>query len=169
MRLFHRVCTCTPNHPISILFLWFSPEGWSIKRQYDAANRLRAIRRDDANQTLVQDFTYGSTNARLIDFSPYAVGPYGTSLNTFYASVGGQVLAEYIEYSPSNPTWTKSYTYLGDTQLATILPNGQGGEYVEFNHPDRLGTRLVTNPQAGTDYEQAHLPCGTVFRIFDDE
>jgi hypothetical protein len=33
-----------------------------------------------------------------------------------------------------------------------VSPNGQGGEYVEFNHPDRLGTRLVTNSSAGTFY-----------------
>lgn len=49
----------------------------------------------------------------------------------------------------------------GSSQLATITPNGQGGEYTEFNHPDRLGTRLVTNQQGGTAYGQVHLPFGT--------
>ena len=39
-------------------------------------------------------------------------------------------------------------------------PSG-GSEQVEFNHPDRLGTRLKTNQSAGTSYEQAHLPFGT--------
>ena len=37
--------------------------------------------------------------------------------------------------------------------LSTITPNGAGGEATEYNHPDRLGTRLVTNQQLGTSYE----------------
>lgn len=57
-------------------------------------------------------------------------------------------------------TWTKGYTYLGDTQLATITPSG-GGEAIEFNHPDRLGVKLKTDQSAGTSKEQAHLPFGT--------
>jgi len=80
---------------------------------------------------------------------------------SIYASVGGTTLAEYTEFSPSNPTWVKSYTYLGDSQLSTITPNGTGGEYTEYNHPDRLGTRVITNQTGGTSYEQAHLPFGT--------
>ncbi len=58
-------------------------------------------------------------------------------------------------------TWTKSYTYLGDSQLSTITRTAQGGEQTEFNHPDRLGTRVITNQTLGTSYEQASLPFGT--------
>jgi len=63
----------------------------------------------------VQAFEYGSTNARLIDWDAA-----GTGLNTFYCSVGGTVMAEYIEYSQNNPTRTKSYTFLGGRLLSTV-------------------------------------------------
>ncbi|MCY7356289.1 MAG: hypothetical protein LH609_02250, partial [Rudanella sp.] len=67
---------------------------------------------------------------------------------------------EYTEFAGAVPTWTKSYTYLGSSQLSTITPNGTGGEYTEYNHPDRLGTRLITNQDSGGVSEQAHLPFG---------
>ncbi len=110
-----------------------------VKYEYDAANRLQNVKKDDANLTLLQAFVYGSTNAKLIDYDPL-----GTGRNTFYASVGGTVLTEYTEYAQNVPSWTKSYTYLGDSLLATITPNGTD-EYTEYNQPDRLGTRLITN------------------------
>ena len=44
--------------------------------------------------------------------------------------------------------------------LSTITPNGAGGEVTEYNHPDRLGARLITNQTLGTVSEQAHLPFG---------
>jgi RHS repeat-associated protein len=47
-----------------------------------------------------------------------------------------------------------------ESVLSTITPNGQDGEYTEYHHPDRPGTRLVTNQSGGTSYEQMHLPFG---------
>lgn len=132
----------------------FAQDGTPLTYEYDAGNRIAVIKRT-SDGSAVQAFQYGSTNARLIDWDAA-----GTGLNTFYCSVGGTVMAEYIEYSQNNPTWTKSYTYLGDTQLATITPSG-GSEVVEFSHPDRLGARLKTNQSAGTSVEQVHLPFGT--------
>jgi len=85
-----------------------------VRYEYDAANRLSAVKRDDANQTLLQAFQYGSTNARLIDYDPAA------GVNKFYASVGGTVMAEYTEYAQYVFTWIKSYTYLGERLLSTI-------------------------------------------------
>jgi len=123
--------------------------------EYDAANRLRTVKKDDTNHTSLQAFQYGSTNARVMSLE-HLTGQW-----TIYGSVGGTAMAEYTEYTSTVPTWTKSYTYFGDTQLATVTPNGTGGEYVEFNHPDRLGTRLMTNQAGGTSYEQTHLPFGT--------
>lgn len=125
-----------------------------VKYEYDSANRLRRVRKDDTNQTLLQEFEYASDNARLLSFDPVA-NRWST-----YASAGGTTLAEYTELTPTVPTWTKSYTYLGDSQLATITPNGQN-EHIEFNHPDRLGTRTITNQAGGTSYEQNTLPFGT--------
>jgi RHS repeat-associated protein len=54
----------------------------------------------------------------------------------------------------------KSYVYLGARLLATIAPNG-ASERVEYNHPDKLSTRLVTNNQDTTSFEQVTLPFGT--------
>ncbi|HMS08920.1 MAG TPA: RHS repeat-associated core domain-containing protein, partial [Pyrinomonadaceae bacterium] len=114
-----------------------------------------SVIRKESDNSLVQAFQYGSTNARLMDTN------YGFGYLKLFASTGGTTLAEYTEFTGAVPTWTKSFTYLGDKQLATVTPNGSGGEYVEFNHPDRLGTRLVTNQAGGTAYEQVHLPFGT--------
>lgn len=125
-----------------------------VKYEYDAANRIQVVKKDDANQTTLQAFQYGSTNARLMDLD------YGYGYLKIFASVGGTTLAEYTEFTGAVPTWTKSHIYLGSSQLSTITPNGSGGEYTEYNHPDRLGTRVITNQAGGTSYEQAHLPFG---------
>jgi RHS repeat-associated protein len=57
--------------------------------------------------------------------------------------------------------WSKSYLYLGARLLATLQPNGSGGEFTQFYHPDRLGTRLITNAQDTSVQEQVTLPFGT--------
>src|SRR5688572_13728448 len=69
-----------------------------VKYEYDAANRLQWIKKDDAGQTLLQVFQFGSTNARLIDYEP-ALGT-----NKFYATVGGTTLVEYTEFTAAIPT-----------------------------------------------------------------
>src|SRR4030095_9756612 len=45
--------------------------------------------------------------------------------------------------------------------LSTFEPDGSGGETLLYHHPDRLGTRLVTNPASGTYFEQVALAFGT--------
>src|SRR5437588_5250481 len=70
--------------------------------------------------------------------------------------------AEYLEADNSNvPAWSKSYIYLGGRLLSTVTPNGSGGEAIQYHHPDRLGTRIVTNPADGTFFEQQTLPFGS--------
>ncbi len=125
-----------------------------LKYEYDAASRLRVVKKDDTNQSLVQAFIYGSTNTRLIDYNGL------TYQNTFFCSVRGTVLAEYVEYTSFVSTWTKSYTYLGGRLLSTITLGGTGSENTEFDHPDRLGTSVITNQSVGSSYEQSHLPFG---------
>ena len=129
----------------------YDEQGNALQFEYDAANRIALIKRGG---NTIQSFMYGSTNARLMDVD-YTYGRL-----KLLAGVGGTVLSEYTEFANVTPTWTKSYTYLGDSQLATITPNGTSGGTVEYNHPDRLGTRLITNQAGGTSYEQAHLPFG---------
>jgi RHS repeat-associated protein len=120
--------------------------------QYDAAGRLLKVLADD-NQTVLATYTYGADNARLLTDEG--------GLRTYYAWSGDAVVAEYTESgAQTSPQWTKSYIYLGGRLLSTITPSGSG-EYVQYHHPDRLGTRLITNSTDTTSFEQVTLPYGT--------
>lgn len=124
--------------------------GVSQRFRYDAANRMVQVLADN-NTTVLATYTYGDSNERLIADEG--------GLRTYYACSGS---AEYIESSGSStPSWSKSYVYLGGRLLATLIPNGSGGEAVQFHHPDRLGTRLITDPSNATSFEQVTLPFGT--------
>jgi RHS repeat-associated protein len=125
------------------------------KYQYDAANRLVKVKND--SDVTIANYTYGDSNERLIgeEF------PQGTSERTYYVGEGGTTIAEYTENgAATNPVWSRSYVYLGNRLLSTLTPNG-GGEAVEYHHPDRLGTRIITNPATGSWSEQVTLPFGT--------
>lgn len=124
-----------------------------LRYEYDSANRLAVVKRDDG--TYLQAYQYSPSNGRLMNYD-YISGEF-----ILYANNGGSTLAEYREYTQNTPTWTRSNVYLGDGLLSTITPNGYGGEYTEFNHPDKLGTRTITNQAGGTSYEQMTLPFGT--------
>ncbi|MEK6325299.1 MAG: FG-GAP-like repeat-containing protein [Acidobacteriota bacterium] len=123
---------------------------------YDAAGRLVKVQNDSFVTQIIH--TYGASNHRLIE----QVGNESSNQRTYYAWAGNSVIAEYEETAaaPTTPRWVKSYVYLGGRLLATIAPNG-GSERVEYHHPDRLGTRLVTNNQDTTSFEQVSLPFGT--------
>jgi YD repeat-containing protein len=123
--------------------------GWQ-RYQYYAANRLVKVKADD-NVTVLASYTYGDSNERLM------VDEGG--LRTYYACDGK---VEYTETgSDITPGWSKSYVFLGGRLLSTLTPNGSGGEFVQYHHPDRLGTRLVSNAQDTTSFEQVSLPFGT--------
>ncbi len=77
-------------------------------------------------------YQYDSTNAR-VQLHDYALDRYKS-----YVNVDGTTLAEFTEFTIAVPGWTKSYTYFRASQLATITPNGSGGEITEFSHPNRL-------------------------------
>lgn len=127
-----------------------APSGGAQRFQYDAANRLVKVEADD-NQTVLASYTYGDSNERLIAEEG--------GLRTYYACDGK---VEYIESGGSTtPQWSKTYIYFGARLLSTLTPNGSGGEAIQYHHPDRLGTRLVTNAQDATYFEQVSLPYGT--------
>jgi RHS repeat-associated protein len=125
-----------------------------LKYEYDAANRLQVIKKDDGSVNGInwQAFQFGSSNQRLMDLD-YQYG--------YLKIIGGGGAIEYTEFAGAVPTWTKSYVRLGGSILSTITPNGSGGETTEFNHPGRLGISLTTNQQSGTFSEQNSLPFGT--------
>jgi len=124
--------------------------------QYDAGGRLANVKND--NGLVLAVYTYGTRNRRLITQD----GESGWNLRTYYAWDGEDVIAEYTESnaSPLVPQWAKSYVFFYDRLLATLQP-GAGSEYVQYDHPDRLGTRLITNATDTTVQEQVTLPFGT--------
>ena len=123
-----------------------------IRYEYDAANRPVNIKHGNgANDgTLIESQQFGVGNERI------ALTDATSSQTTWYGDA--------VEYTESNGngtlSWSKTCTYLGDSLLSTITPDGAGGETTEYNHPDRLGTKIVTNQAAGTNSEQVHLPFG---------
>jgi len=123
--------------------------GGSQRFQYDAANRLVNVKTDN-NQTIIASYTFGDSNERLILEE--------AGVRTYYACDGS---SEYTESGGSTtPQWSKNYIHLGARLLSTVTPNGLGGQFVQYHHSDRLGTRLVTNAQDTTYFEQQTLPFG---------
>jgi RHS repeat-associated protein len=130
-----------------------APDGQSwLRFEYDAANRLVYVKNDGG--TVLQSFTYGATNARLISRD-------GQNNLTYYAWAGAEVIAEYTELAsqPNVVKWTKSYVSAGGRLVSTASLNGQS-EIIEYHHADRLGTRIVTDPMTGGYFEQETLPFG---------
>jgi len=55
----------------------------------------------------------------------------------------------------------KAFKNSGSRLLMTATKASSSTETVEFQHPDRLGTKLMTNAATGTTLEQSTLPFGT--------
>lgn len=122
---------------------------------YDAAGRLVKVK--NSSGTTVATYTYGASNNRLIT----QTGSETSTDKTYYVWDGNSVIAEYVEQTTASmPKWSKNYIYLGGRLLATQAPNGTS-EIVQYHHPDRLGTKLVTNNLDSTSFSQANLPFGT--------
>jgi RHS repeat-associated protein len=122
---------------------------------YDAAGRLAKVK-NQSGGTLAT-YTYGASNRRLLS----QTGSETSTDKTYYIWEGDSVIAEYIEQTTATmPKWSKNYIYLGGRLLATEAPNSSG-ELVQYHHPDRLGTKLVTNNLDTTSFSIENLPFGT--------
>lgn len=122
--------------------------------EYDAANRMVKVR--GPGGVVVANYKYGVGNQRLLAQD----GDDNSNQRTYYVWSDGDVIAEYSEdqTSPTSPRWTKNYIYLEDRLLATQEATGNG-ELVQYTHPDRLGTRIISRSD-GTWFEQVTLPFG---------
>lgn len=129
------------------------PDGGVKRFQYDAAGRLVKIK-TDSNKTIVTH-TYGASRERLITQN----GDEASTSFTYYAWDGESVISEFVEGLSSNLVWSKNYVFMGGALLATHTKTDTS-ERTEFAHSDRLGTRLVSDPSAGTYFEQTTLPFG---------
>jgi RHS repeat-associated protein len=79
-----------------------------------------------------------------------------TGVETYYAADGSGVIAEFQTLTSSSWQWKKNYIKWGDRLVATETSDG-----LQYQHPDRLGTKLITNASGSVISEQAHLPFGT--------
>ena len=125
--------------------------------QYDAAGRLVNVLSDDG--TSVEVSTYGPDRRRLVSQTG---GP--SPQRTYYVWDGEKVISEYRETAgaPTAPQWATLYVYLGSRLLSTWTANGTSA-VVQFDHPDRLGTRLITDAAYATVSKQTVLPYGAAF------
>ena len=129
-----------------------APDGSFQKFEYDEAGRIKIIKTDAG--AAIETNTYGQSRERLKKTN-------ADGSNMYYAWGGSNVLAEYVETSSqTNMPWSKSYIYAGSRLLSTATKNGSS-EKLEYHHPDRLGTKMVSDPVAVTNKEQATLPFGT--------
>jgi len=120
--------------------------------EYDAAGRLVKIK-DDSNN-VIETYTYGADRSRLKTET--------STGRTYYAWGGQSVIAEYSEATAATtPEYSKCYIYAGSRLLMTAAKASSSTETQEFQHPDRLGTKLMTNAATGTTLEQSTLPFGT--------
>ncbi len=114
--------------------------------EYDAAGRLIKIM--DDSSTVLETYTYGATRERLINET--------SSGRTYYAWGGSSVIQEYTESTTGTmPIYSKAYVYAGSRLFMTDTAGT-----ISYSHPDRLGTKLVTD-RSGNFYEQSTLPFGT--------
>ena len=136
-----------------------APDGLLQRFEYDAAGRVVKIKTDAG--ALLEEYTYGSSRERIK--KTVANGD-----KTYYAWGGSSVLVEYTEASAATTmSWSKSYVYAGSRLLSTIKKNG-ASELTEYQHPDRLGTKLITDTTANTAKSQATLPFGALINAETD-
>jgi RHS repeat-associated protein len=121
--------------------------------QYDTAGRLASV--TDGQGRSIESYSYGDTRHRLV-----TTFPNGDIAKAYQVWNGDSVLAEYeaTTASPQSLRWKRSYVYLGSRLLATRT-NVSGQVKIEFHHPDRLGTRVITDGSS-VNYQEA-LPFGT--------
>jgi RHS repeat-associated protein len=124
--------------------------GTQQQYRYDSAGRLAQVL--DAGGNVLATYSYGAGNQRLKSVEG--------SVTKYFAWAGGQTIAEYEALGTNALVWKTSYVYLGGQLLATTT--GNDGNETRFHHPDRLGTRLVTDAGGAVVSEQFTLPFGNM-------
>jgi RHS repeat-associated protein len=97
-------------------------------------------------------YGYGAGNQRLMSVEG--------GVTRYFAWDAGKIIAEYEASGANALVWKTSYVYLGGQLLATT--SGADGTETRFHHPDRLGTRLVTDAGGTVVSEQLSMPFGNM-------
>ncbi len=124
--------------------------GTQHQYRYDCAGRLAQVL--DASGNVLASYSYGAGNQRLMSVEG--------GVTKYFAWAGERIIAEYEAFGSNALQWKMSYVYLGGNLLATT--SGSSGTETRFHHPDRLGTRLVTDSLGDVVSEQLNLPFGTM-------
>ncbi len=120
--------------------------------RYDEAGRLAQVI-DGSGTTVLATYSYGASNQRLMSVE--------SGVTKYFGWDGGRIETEYEGSGTSGLLWKTSYVYLGGRLLATT--SGSSGTETRFHHPDRLGTRLVTDASTGEEVtRQLVMPFGTM-------
>jgi RHS repeat-associated protein len=124
--------------------------GTQQQYRYDCANRLVQV--SNASGNVLATYAYGAGNQRLMSVEGGVV--------KYFAWDGGKIIAEYEASGANALVWKTSYVYLGGQLLATT--SAANGTETRFHHPDRMGTRLVTDAAGTVVSEQLSMPFGTM-------
>jgi RHS repeat-associated protein len=138
-------------------------DGTWQRYHYDAPGRL--VRVTDDTGTALETYTYGAGRRRIRTRDDQA------DKQTCYVWHANTVITEY-EQTSQRPHWSRVLVYLGQRLLCThtraetprrpLGPRGGSSELVRYQHPGRLGTRLITTPETGEAAELVTLPYGTL-------
>src|SRR5207244_448240 len=106
----------------------------------------------DDSLNVLETYTYGATRERLINET--------STGRTYYVWGGSNVIAQYTEATASTtPAYSKCYIYAGSRLLMTAKMASSTTENLAYDHPDRTGTKLVTDGRG--DQLQSTFPFGT--------
>ncbi len=120
----------------------------SFDYAFDGANMMKHLR---SNTDQARVFIYNASDERILTFDCFGPGATSTcttqpaSLTWTLRGLGNEVLRVYDQPAGGAFSWSRDYVHRGGQPLATIEPDGSGGEMTSHLHLDHLGTpRQIT-------------------------
>ncbi len=120
----------------------------SFDYAFDGANMMKHLR---SNTDQARVFIYNASDERILTFDCFGPGATSTcttqpaSLTWTLRGLQNEVLRVYDQPAGGAFGWSRDYVHRGGRPLATIEPDGSGGELTSHLHLDHLGTpRQIT-------------------------
>ncbi len=120
----------------------------SFDYAFDGANMMKHLR---SNTDQARVYIYNASDERILTFDCFGAGATSTcttqpaSLTWTLRGLGNEVLRVYDQPAGGAFSWSRDYVHRGGQPLATIEPDGSGGEMTSHLHLDHLGTpRQIT-------------------------